>query len=221
MMAALLQNLLSRYSMASERRSSDHTTVGEIMSNLSPDIQKRLDTITEIADILGIDDLAFVSYSSAIGRLSARTLEAQRSLNRLELVEQELLAHLATMVHEEHLIQSWTERLESDEAALENTTTTERRRDALLRKAKEYRAELDSITMQPPPITFAELTSLQASNHLKAESIKGKRAKLRTFKGLPPNLDLARQQLRVAREEQMKLISKREQLLRRMVESVI
>lgn len=104
------------------------------------------------------------SYSSAIGRLSARTLEAQRSLNRLELVEQELLAHLATMVHEEHLIQrqkswfsgvfvltcfcSWTERLESDEAALENTTTTERRRDALLRKAKEYRAELDLITVR-------------------------------------------------------------------------
>ncbi|KAJ6605340.1 hypothetical protein DFH09DRAFT_1422388 [Mycena vulgaris] len=176
-----------------------------ILSNLTPEINRRLDTLTRVADLLGIDDLSF-------SRLYTREQDARHTLNRLELVERELQSHLETMMHEERLIESWIERLDTELATGESTSTIEGRRETLLKKAKEYRATLDTIVASifPMPRTRGE-----------HRTIKAKRAKIKAFKGLPPNLDLARQQLRTARAAQMDLIQLRERLLGRMADSVV
>ncbi|KAJ7449466.1 hypothetical protein B0H11DRAFT_2078777 [Mycena galericulata] len=201
--------------------SREFSTPESIIANLNPEVRERLEILVHIAGLLGIDDVSFSSYASAITRLSENALESQRSLNRLSRVEQELQNHLATMAHEERVINSWIEQLESDHAAGESTSTLERRREALLKKAKEYRAMLDNIVVDPPEVTFAQLTAAQAENERRAQAIKAKRAQIRVFRGLPPNLDLARQQLKTARAAQMELIQLREQLLGRMAASVV
>ncbi|KAJ7474034.1 hypothetical protein FB451DRAFT_1088772 [Mycena latifolia] len=196
------------------------TVVENIILNLPPEIKEKLDILTCVADLLGIDDLSFASYSSAITRLYSREQDAQETRNRLELVEQELQNHLATMRHEERLIENWIERLDADHATGENTSTIERRRETLLKKAKEYRSQLEAIVIEPPPISFADLTAQQAANERRIQAIKAKRAQIKAFKGLPPNLDLARQQLKAARAAQMELIQQRERLLGRMADGV-
>lgn len=45
------------------------------------------------------------SYSAAITRLSSETLSLKRSLNRLEFAENELSFHLASVKHQQRLIQ--------------------------------------------------------------------------------------------------------------------
>ncbi|KAJ7088420.1 hypothetical protein B0H15DRAFT_949601 [Mycena belliarum] len=191
-----------------------------IIPKLSPEIREKLEALTRVADLLGIDDMSFASYSSAITRLSSRESDAQHTLNRLAYVEQELKNHLQAMRHEEQLIESWIERLDLDLKTSESASTIERRRELLLKKAKEDRAVLETIVVDPPPTTFADLTAQQAANERRAQSIKSKRAQIKAFRGLPPNLELARQQLKAARAAQMKLIQTRERLLGRMADGV-
>ncbi|KIM39013.1 hypothetical protein M413DRAFT_75428 [Hebeloma cylindrosporum] len=50
--------------------------------------------------------------------------------------------------------------------------------------------------------------------------LKEKRAKIKAFQGLPPNLELARHELRVARQRQMELIQLRERLLGHMADNL-
>ncbi|KAJ7160553.1 hypothetical protein C8R43DRAFT_993289 [Mycena crocata] len=203
------------------RVTSSAATAESMITSLKPELQEKLDVLTRVAVLLGIDDLSFSSYASAITRLSAREEDAQHSINRLELVERELQAHLATMGHEERLIESWIEKLDAKHAAEESTSTLERRREALLKRAKEDRAILEGIDINPPAITFADLTAQQAANEQKAQTLKTKRAQVKAFRGLPPNLDLARQKLKAARTAQMELIQLRERLLGRMAASVV
>ncbi|KAJ7046169.1 hypothetical protein C8F04DRAFT_939110 [Mycena alexandri] len=195
-----------------------------LISSLEPGAQQRLDVLVCIADLLGIDDLSFSSYSSSITRTSVRYQGALQTLNRLELVERELQCHLTAVVQEERLIESWIERIGTEHATAESTATIQGRRETLLKKAKEYRAALDVIVAKvprSPTDTFADLTAQQAANEEKAAAIKAKRAQIKAFKGLPPNLDLARQQLKTARAAQMDLIQTRERLLGRMAESIV
>ncbi|KAJ6568983.1 hypothetical protein B0H19DRAFT_1134373 [Mycena capillaripes] len=198
----------------------DASAAATLISSLKPEVQERLDSLTRVANLLGIDDLSFASYASAITHISAREQDAEQSLNRLNLVERDLQAHLATIVHEERLIESWIERLDAEDAKSESTSIIQSRREALLKKAKEHRAILDGMVVEPPTVTFANLTAQQAANEQRAQSIKAKRAQIKAFKGLPPNLGLARQQLKTARAAQMELIQLRERLLGRMAESV-
>ncbi|KAJ7232441.1 hypothetical protein B0H12DRAFT_1029007 [Mycena haematopus] len=200
--------------------------VDDLISTLTLEVRERLDILTRVADLLGIDDLAFSSYASAITRLSAREQDSQHCLSQLTLVEREVQNHLATIVHEERLIESWIVRLEEDHATNESTSTMQSRRETMLKKAKEYRALLDAISVcsgliDTPTITFAALTAQQTSNERKTKSIKEKRAQVKAFKGLPPNLALARQQLINARAAQMELIHIRERLLGHMAASVV
>ncbi|KAF8139358.1 hypothetical protein K438DRAFT_1880071 [Mycena galopus ATCC 62051] len=197
------------------------TGVDGLIAALAPEVRNRLDILTRVGDLLGIDDLAFSSYASAITRLSAREQDGQHRLNRLSRVESELQSHLATIVQEEQLIESWIDRLDADQATNESTSRIQSRREIMLRKAKEYRTLLDAIAIDAPTVTFADLTTQQTVNEKRMQSIKEKRAELKAFKGLPPNLALARQQLRTARDAQMELIHLRERLLGQMVESVV
>ncbi|KAJ7223582.1 hypothetical protein GGX14DRAFT_352107, partial [Mycena pura] len=200
-------------------------------------IRERLDLLTRVADLFGIDDFSFSSYASAITRLSARDCESRRSLTRFTLVERQLQDHLAAMAHEERLIESWIERLAAEQITGESTSAVESKREALLKKAKEQRKILEATVTDPPDVTFADLAALQAANARRAAAIKAKRAQVKAFKGLPPvrslysiyeesfselswaqNLDLARQQLKAARATQMELIQARERILVKMAD---
>ncbi|KAJ7751941.1 hypothetical protein DFH07DRAFT_960776 [Mycena maculata] len=197
----------------------EYATAERIIPTLEPDIEEGLHILTRVADLLEIDDVSFSSYSSAILQLSARAQNSEKSLNLLLLVERELKSHLAAMVHEERLMDRL--RLSGELATSESTSALERRREALLKNAKEHRAMLEAIVIEPPAVTFADLTARQAANERRAEAIEAKRAQLRSFRGLPPNLNLARQQLKSARAAQMALIQLRERLLGQMAEGVV
>ncbi|TRM62811.1 hypothetical protein BD626DRAFT_41282 [Schizophyllum amplum] len=201
------------------------STLEEIIPQLPEEILQRLDLLVDVAQLLGIEDITdFLSYSSALTRLSRHTLEAERSLVRLEYAEAELRAHLAEMKHEERLIEKWKTTLTEDYPDGENAQTILRRRDAVLRKAKEYKNELDRLKAQapdPPTVTIGDIARQQEANKEREQAMKTKRAKLKAFQGLSPNLDIARGQLRQAQDEEMRLIGVRERILAKMADSVV
>ncbi|KAF9455657.1 hypothetical protein BDZ94DRAFT_1230698 [Collybia nuda] len=193
------------------------------LPHFSENVQQKLTVLERVAESLNIDDLSFPSYAASITRLSAEELSLRRSLNRLHLVEEELQVHLASMKSEQQLIDKWRAEMEREGYGGETSEMLDRRREALLKKAKEYHKELDSLLANmpaAPPVTVSKLTKQQEKNKLKEQELKTKRAKIKAFQGLPPNLDLARHELRNARDEQTKLIQLRERLLGRMAESV-
>ncbi|KAG5649643.1 hypothetical protein H0H81_002723 [Sphagnurus paluster] len=191
---------------------------------LSKEVEERLNVLQGIADSLYIDDPSDpLSYQSAIAHLSADALAAKRLLNRLAFIEQELQTHLATTRFEVRLLAQGTEALDAEHAKGENAAVLERRREDLVRKAKEYHEELKSIlkTMpDAPAVTVSCLTEQQARNRAREQELKAKRAKVKAFKGLPPNIELARHELRNARNELGELTQLRERLLGRMAEGV-
>ena len=62
----------------------------------------------------------------------------------------------------------------------------ERKRQALLKKAREYKHELESIKLEDPPVTVSDLSAQQDRNKETEERIRQKRTKLNIFQGLPP-----------------------------------
>ncbi|KAF8060811.1 hypothetical protein FPV67DRAFT_1511644 [Lyophyllum atratum] len=194
------------------------------LPQISSNVEKRLDLLVRIAEVLNIEDpYDFSSFSSAVAQLSADSLSAQRQLNRLELIEYELETHLASTGHEQRLVDKWTTRLKAEQEAGESAAMLERRKEDLVRKAKEYHEELKIVlkTMPDAPrVTVTRLTEQENRNKAKEQELKAKRAKLKAFKGLPPNLELARHELRNARNELGKLTQLRERLLGKMAESV-
>jgi len=190
--------------------------------SLSEEVKQRLSILSRVADILELDDTSFSSYANAITHLSSSSLSIKRSLTRLEGAESALRAHLARATLEERLISRWIESLEVEQNE-ESASALERRKDALLKKAKEYQKELDLLKKEmpdEPTVTVTELAAQQERIRKKEQEVKAKKAKIKAFQGLPPNLDLARMELRNARNEQMKLIQLRERLLGRMADGV-
>jgi len=113
--------------------------------------------------------------------------------------------------------------MDHEEETEESIATLVRRREVLLKKAKEYHKELEALLASMPDaplITVTQLTKQQEKNRIMEQGLKAKRAKIKAFQGLPPNIELARYELRKARDEQMKLIQLRERLLGRMAKSV-
>ncbi|KAG6809467.1 hypothetical protein H0H92_016123 [Tricholoma furcatifolium] len=160
----------------------------------------------------------------AIDRLSEDSLSVQRLLNRLQFVESELDNQLASVRFEQRLVDKWDATLvEAEEEAIEGATMMERRKEDLMRKAKEYHEELKLIqksTPEPPRVTVTRLKEQEKRNKAMEQELKAKRAKIKAYKGLPPNLDLARNELRQASHDLEKLTHLRERLLGRMAESV-
>jgi len=149
-----------------------------------------------------------------------------RSLNRLQQVEDELVDHLASIKYEYHLIKHWNKTLipgPSNSSNMETAATLERRRETLIKKAKEYHKELESLLIEEPlqvSTTVGQLLEQKEKNQIRERELKEKRAKIKAFQGLPPNLELARHELRAARQKQMELIQLRERLLGRMADGV-
>ncbi|KAF5335598.1 hypothetical protein D9758_017269 [Tetrapyrgos nigripes] len=192
---------------------------------LSPEAEERLQALVEAADALGTNDVSFSALSESILHLSERRLAAEKSLNQASFVEGELRRHLATVRYERDLIRKWKLELEPSSQTTESDSTEalEQRKQALLKKAREYRNELEDIQsngVEEPEVTVTDLVEQRERIKTLENRIREKRAKIKVFKGLPPNLELARQELWNAREKQMKLIDIREKLLVNMVKDV-
>ncbi|KAI5885070.1 uncharacterized protein SCHCODRAFT_02645013 [Schizophyllum commune H4-8] len=197
----------------------------DTLVQLPEEVAQRLSLLVDVAQLLRIEDAThFLSYSNALSRLSQNSLEAKRTLARLDYIESELRAHLAEMKHEERLISKWKLTMNEEYPDGEDSRAVLRRRDAVLRKAKEYKTELDQLqaeTPQSPSVTIGDLATQQEANRQREHAMKTKRAKLKAFQGLSPNPDLARAQLRDAQDEQTRLIGIREQILAKMADSVV
>lgn len=115
-----------------------------------------------------------------------------RSLNRLKQVEDELVHHLASINHEYHLIKHWNKTLipgPSNGSNMETAATLERRRETLIKKAKEYHKELESLLIEEPlqvSTTVSQLFEQKEKNQIRERELKEKRVKIKAFQGLPP-----------------------------------
>ncbi|KAF8168502.1 hypothetical protein B0H34DRAFT_685801 [Crassisporium funariophilum] len=191
------------------------------------ELLKCFETLAQVLQILGIPDASFASYSAAISQMSKESLSLSCSLNRFKRAEHELQTYLAALEHESHLITHWNKSMipgSSNTMGLETAAITERRRETLVKKAKEYHKELESHLVNEPlhiSVTVTQYLEQKRRNQAIEQELIEKRAKVRAFQGLPPNLELARHELREARQRQMELIQLRERLLGRMAEGVV
>lgn len=190
------------------------------------EILESLDALAQVLRILDIPDASFTSYSTAITNLTTEKFALSRSLSRLRQVEEELKNHLASLKHEYEMMKHWNEALIPGSSAginPESSLTLERRKDAVVKKAKEYHKELEALLAEEPldvPITIRQLIEQKERTQAMERELKEKRAKIKAFQGLPPNLELARHELRVARQRQMELIQLRERLLGHMADNL-
>ncbi|KAI0735799.1 hypothetical protein C8Q76DRAFT_290281 [Earliella scabrosa] len=190
---------------------------------LPPEVETYVNALTEIADALGIDDLSFSTYSSAIDRLEADELALARSLLRTHHAEDELTEYLLSTVHEQHLLEKWVATLQTTTDVNAMVPVLERQKAALTTKAKEYQSELDALMSdmpEAPPVSITELANFRKQLKKEEQVLKEKRARVEAFQGLPPNIELARHALQEARDRQMELIRIRERLLGKMVDGV-
>ncbi|KAH9836630.1 uncharacterized protein C8Q71DRAFT_857850 [Rhodofomes roseus] len=200
-----------------------HLVVNPESFTLSDEAHQYLDLLTDIAELLGVDDISFSSYSAAIQRLTMDELAARRSSLHLGQTEQELVAHLASLCYEEDLIKHWKKTITAEPEPHASVSVLERRRAALTAKIKEYQAEEEALKRILPSessVTVTELATIHKQIKVKDKTLAEKRAKVAAFQGLPPSIELARHELRRARDEQLKLIQLRERLLDRMASGV-
>ncbi|OSD05712.1 hypothetical protein PYCCODRAFT_1443107 [Trametes coccinea BRFM310] len=210
---------------ASERyytlKGSTHAHLDRL--ELSPETERYLDVLVDIADALGVDDLSFSTYSNAIERLDAEELAVTRSLLRAREAQDELEQHLLSTVHENALIDKWIQTSQSGPHDEESVASLQREKAARASKAKEYQKQLDMLMSdmpEAPPVSITELDALRKQLKKQDQVLKEKRAKVEAFQGLPPNIDLARLALVEASEKHLELVQIRERLLRKMAEGV-
>ncbi|KAF9007872.1 hypothetical protein BDQ17DRAFT_1301673 [Cyathus striatus] len=176
-------------------------------------LNARLEVLTRILELLGIEDVSFASYSAAIARMQTDSLSLAQTKNTLQYQKEELETELDSLKHELFLVQRWKNSVESAKSTEESVESMERRRGAILKKAREYHDELNKLLAdghQDPPVTVTKLLKQQEKNKALEQELKAKRAKIQAFQGLPPDIELARLELIKARDEQMKLIQIRE-----------
>lgn len=201
----------------------NHPELPNYFNDLPVDVEEKLQSLIRVAFILGVEDLSSSSYTSAICHMSAEDLRIKTSLNRMKYVEEEMLYHLACTKHEEYLATKWINTFEDTFEAGNDTSILERQKAALKSKARDYQKELEKVKAQmpsTPAVTVSEVMDQRERIRSKEQELKAKRAKIQAFKGLPPNLELARHELRNARQEQMQLIQLRERLLGAMAAGV-
>ncbi|KAJ3768317.1 hypothetical protein FB446DRAFT_650617 [Lentinula raphanica] len=204
---------------------------------LTPTIETRLGLLIQIAEVLETDEASTTSsLTTSIAHLSRRRLDLKLSLNRAMYVEEELRTHLAKLEVELALIRKWSSSMNqrstfsshqmgAEISETETAETLELRRQAIVRKAKEYQAELIRLnstkaSSSSTNITISDLTLLQTSNTEREKEIRRKRKKVEAFRGLPPNPELARLTLLQATQRLQDLSRIREGLLNKMVGDV-
>ncbi|KAF7794680.1 hypothetical protein EIP86_005818 [Pleurotus ostreatoroseus] len=191
---------------------------------LNDDVRARLEVLVQTAGILGIDDVHTSSFLTAISDQSNREFALQRTLVQLKRAEDLLTEHLEEAQDHERLIQKWTKAIQNSEPSPEeNVAATERRTAGLAAKAREYQRDLEKLTAEATVTSMPTISELAAERERlrkKEHELKLKRTKVEAYMGLPPNLELARFELRRAEEEHKKLIDLRERLLANMAAGV-
>ncbi|KAJ3929448.1 MAG: hypothetical protein NXY57DRAFT_1016607 [Lentinula lateritia] len=187
---------------------------------LSPVLESRLELLAQTAEALGLDEPSIIgcdnsnihsktisnsqrltSFNHFIANLSTRRLNLKLSVDRATYVETELRLHLAKLEAELALLRKWTVSLsEVTSPGLETTSvktgttetaeSLERRRQAIIRKAKEYQAQLVQLNTTNPSsfstnVSISDLTRLQEQNKEREKEILRKRKKVKAFRGLP------------------------------------
>ncbi|KAJ3847192.1 hypothetical protein EV368DRAFT_88002 [Lentinula lateritia] len=204
--------------------------------HLQPVLESRLELLAQTAEALGLDEPSIIGFNHSIANLSTRRLHLKLSVDRATYVETELWLHLAKLEAELALLRKWTVSLSganppgSETTSVEIVTGTtetaeslERRRQVIIRKAKEYQAYLVQLNSTNPSsfsmdVSISDLTRLQEQNKEREKEIRRKRKKVEAFRGLPANPDLARLTLLQATQNLQDLTRVREGLLRRMVD---
>ncbi|TFK89279.1 hypothetical protein K466DRAFT_519202 [Polyporus arcularius HHB13444] len=196
----------------------------ELSTEGSSNVSLYVDALQDVADALGVGDLSFSVYSSVIDRLDHEEVDVNRALLRTQRVEAELTQYLLSIEHESRLIDKWTDSLQTTANTADTVPELERRKAALIAKAKEYQKELGELqaeTADIAPVSITELAAFRKQLKKQEHTLKEKRARVEAFQGLPPNIELARHALEEARDRQMELIQLRERLLGKMVDGVI
>ncbi|KAJ3884836.1 hypothetical protein GG344DRAFT_83442 [Lentinula edodes] len=150
--------------------------------HLSPVLESRLELLAQTAEALGLDE------PSIIGPRDLRRNRAT-ALAKLE-------AELA-------LLRKWTVSLsgvtspgletasvETVNGTTETAESLERRRQVIIRKAKEYQAQIIQLNSTNPSsfsmnVSISDLTRLQEQNKEREKEIRLKRKKVEAFRGLP------------------------------------
>ncbi|RPD59485.1 hypothetical protein L227DRAFT_527529 [Lentinus tigrinus ALCF2SS1-6] len=182
-----------------------------------------VDALEDVADALGVEDLSCSVYNSVIDRLDHEEVAVNRALLRTQQAEVELTQYLRFILHERRLIDRWVDCLQTTAESADTVSELERRKTALIAKAKEYQKEFSELQSDMPETAAVSITELSAfRKQLKKQehTLKEKRARVEAFQGLPPNIELARHALQEARDRQMELIQLRERLLGKMVDGV-
>ncbi|KAJ3980706.1 hypothetical protein F5890DRAFT_1557453 [Lentinula detonsa] len=197
---------------------------------LSPLLESRLELLVQAAEALGLDEPSTTSFNRSIIHLSSRRLNLKLSLNRATYVEEELRLHLAKLEAELALLRKWSASLNEATSISKPTVGTEmetaeileRRRTVIIRKAKEYQAQLSRLnstaSSSSTDVTISDLARIQEQNKDREKEIRRKRKKVEAFRGLPANPELARLNLLQATQKLQDLTRVRERLLGRMID---
>ncbi|KAJ3720225.1 hypothetical protein DFJ43DRAFT_730176 [Lentinula guzmanii] len=195
---------------------------------LSPLLESRLELLVQAAEALGLDEPSTTSFNRSIIHLSTRRLNLKISLNRATYIEEELRIHLAKLEAELALLRKWSlnEATSMSEPTvgteMETAEILERRRTVIIRKAKEYQAQLSRLnsatSSSSTDVTISDLARIQEQNKDREKEIRRKRKKVEAFRGLPANPELARLNLLQATQKLQDLTRVREGLLGRMID---
>ncbi|KAI0078496.1 hypothetical protein K474DRAFT_1706390 [Panus rudis PR-1116 ss-1] len=189
--------------------------------HLPNELARHLVTLSAIAEQLSLSDIKLSNIYCELTRLSQEELSSRQAIVLLQQAEEELRDYLGVAKHEEHLVRRWLqEGVRADSNA--STIDLQRRKAALVLKAKEYQKALEALTKEllTAPVTLSELSELKQHLRHKEHELAMKRTRIQTYQGLPPNLQLARHELQRARDEHLQLVQLRERLLSNMASGV-
>ncbi|KAF8508507.1 hypothetical protein JB92DRAFT_3120879 [Gautieria morchelliformis] len=198
-------------------RAQIQDATGRDISSFSASITNRIDILARTASALGVEDCSLSTYSAALSKLSSDRLQMHLHLIHLRNAERELREANGLARYRQELVATWPKPtdLEVEAASLE------RQRRAMATKAQEYQEELSTIASGMPSEpdngqTITSLLAVQDRLHQKDRELKALKRRLSSFENLPPNLELAKLELKAARENQIRLMNTREKLLGRM-----
>ncbi|KIJ45202.1 hypothetical protein M422DRAFT_227887 [Sphaerobolus stellatus SS14] len=198
-----------------------HDATGLELSDLPSSIKEPLDVIAHASHSLGIEDVSLIALESRMTHLSAEQTRIQQHMLQLERTEEQLQDSMNEAKYRDSLVASWlscVDELDNDRV------NSERQKKAMIMKAREYQQQLATLTssqkMRPEDPSITSLLSLQDQIQQKERDLIALKSRLAVFKGLPPNLDLARQELRASRERQIQLMNIREKLLGKMTDEI-
>ncbi|KAJ3803574.1 hypothetical protein F5876DRAFT_84993 [Lentinula aff. lateritia] len=203
--------------------------------HLSPVLESRLELLAPTAEALELDEPSIIGCDDCTPPISPPQPQTLRNLklsvNRAAYIEKELRLHLAKLEAEVALLRKWTVSLSEVTPGSETTSKTrigtetaeslERRRQVIIRKAKEYQAQLVQLNSTNASsfstnVSISELTRLQEQNKEREKEIRRKRKKVEAFSWIA--CKLARLTLLQAMQNLQDLTRVREGLLGRMVD---